>query len=362
MPKRIEYIDIAKGIGILLVVMGHNDFTTVSPLFYKIIYSFHMPLFFFISGTFFNKELSFASLSKKRFQTLIKPYMVITLFIYFVTISFSKVNIDTATIRLIKTLYANSHYIDWGPLWFLPHLFALNIFSYFFYKTTKLIKIKNIEWIMLVVLQVLGISILSIFWPFNINLLGRIFTLYGLPLSIDIILVSGFFFILGSEVKKSIPDDFFDNPIILFGSGTIFFIMILVFPQTIDFDARFFESLPINTLESIMGIVFILAISKKIALISKLSSVFRYIGNASLIILIFHLPIQEAFGEKFLHIFNNQIVSYWLAYFCGVIFPILINIFLIRPNPIVRSWFGFQPIGAVQIQATQAETNGNLIS
>ena len=174
--------------------------------------------------------------------------------------------------------------------------------------------------------------------------------------------MSGFFFIFGSEVKKSIPDDFFDNPIILFGSGSIFFIMVLVFPQTINFDARFFESLPINTLESILGIVFILAISKKIALISKLCAVFCYIGNASLIILIFHLPIQESFGEKFLHLFNNQIVSYWLAYFCGIIFPILINIFLIQPNRIVRSWFGLPPISIDRIQTVQSETNSNVLS
>ena len=40
--KRIEWIDIAKGIGILLVVLGH---ITKNEVLYEIIYSFHMPLF-----------------------------------------------------------------------------------------------------------------------------------------------------------------------------------------------------------------------------------------------------------------------------------------------------------------------------
>jgi len=45
---RLSFIDAAKGIGILLVVLGHSPGL---PLFgVVLIYSFHMPLFFFISG------------------------------------------------------------------------------------------------------------------------------------------------------------------------------------------------------------------------------------------------------------------------------------------------------------------------
>lgn len=43
--KRVEYIDIAKGIGIILVVMGHNDFALISPFAHKLIYLFYMPMF-----------------------------------------------------------------------------------------------------------------------------------------------------------------------------------------------------------------------------------------------------------------------------------------------------------------------------
>lgn len=58
--KRMKYLDIAKGIGILLVVIGHciPDASTpngVSIISYKIlfdlIYSFHMPLFFLFLDT-----------------------------------------------------------------------------------------------------------------------------------------------------------------------------------------------------------------------------------------------------------------------------------------------------------------------
>ena len=45
--ERIIYLDIAKGIGILLVVLGHLNLEFV---FKNIIYSFHMPLFFYLGG------------------------------------------------------------------------------------------------------------------------------------------------------------------------------------------------------------------------------------------------------------------------------------------------------------------------
>ena len=47
--KRIEYIDIARGIAIILMVIGH----VVSGYKRAIIFSFHMPLFIIISGFFF---------------------------------------------------------------------------------------------------------------------------------------------------------------------------------------------------------------------------------------------------------------------------------------------------------------------
>lgn len=51
--SRVDYIDLMRGIAILTVVMGHfleNKHTCSMPRLYEVIYSFHMPLFFAISG------------------------------------------------------------------------------------------------------------------------------------------------------------------------------------------------------------------------------------------------------------------------------------------------------------------------
>jgi len=133
MPKRIEYIDIARGIGILLVVLGHNDFGYISPFGYKLIYSFHMPLFFFLSGYFFNPALSFVSFFKKRFNALLKPYLFTIFLIYFVSVSFDNMSFKIALQRIVKALYGAGYYMDWVQLWFLPHLFVVSLYAFIFF-------------------------------------------------------------------------------------------------------------------------------------------------------------------------------------------------------------------------------------
>ena len=93
MKQRLEYIDSLKGFAILLVVMGHvvawcfESFDTamqMSPtpiLLWKIIYSFHMPLFMFISGFLFGMS-HFATFKEyvmkvwKKVKMLIIPWLV----------------------------------------------------------------------------------------------------------------------------------------------------------------------------------------------------------------------------------------------------------------------------------------------
>ena len=50
--KRIEFVDVAKGIATILVIIGHLSYT---PTHLKIwLYTFHIPLFFFLSGFVLN--------------------------------------------------------------------------------------------------------------------------------------------------------------------------------------------------------------------------------------------------------------------------------------------------------------------
>ncbi|OUN80292.1 hypothetical protein B5G06_11795 [Flavonifractor sp. An52] len=70
MIKRVEYLDVAKGIGILLVVAGH--IITRDNVLWNIIYAFHMPFFVFCSGIFYKQNRW-----KKRFFKNLLDYSLI---------------------------------------------------------------------------------------------------------------------------------------------------------------------------------------------------------------------------------------------------------------------------------------------
>ena len=65
--KRLDYLDMVKGIGIILVVVGHSTYVSDGTLTW--LASFHMPLFFILSGILFAYKGSdgepFAQYAKK---------------------------------------------------------------------------------------------------------------------------------------------------------------------------------------------------------------------------------------------------------------------------------------------------------
>jgi fucose 4-O-acetylase-like acetyltransferase len=86
-PARIEWIDIARGLGIILVSFGHlrnGDGEAVwlpaldSAI--DIIYLFHMPLFFILAGVTFSPRGGFVSFTRRKLKTLILPYYVFSLY------------------------------------------------------------------------------------------------------------------------------------------------------------------------------------------------------------------------------------------------------------------------------------------
>ena len=96
LEKRLEWADIAKGLGIILVVFAHTlvprlrDTSAAIKFIWIFIYNFHMPLFFFVSGWLFEKNLPRYTdklkftLSKSRLLML--PYLMFSLFAYAVVI------------------------------------------------------------------------------------------------------------------------------------------------------------------------------------------------------------------------------------------------------------------------------------
>jgi fucose 4-O-acetylase-like acetyltransferase len=76
---RIFWIDFAKVLGIIMVVMGHMQ---LEENIINIIFSFHMPLFFFLSG-FIDKNRNIKQTVGIAIKTLLIPYcLLLQLIIY----------------------------------------------------------------------------------------------------------------------------------------------------------------------------------------------------------------------------------------------------------------------------------------
>ena len=129
--NRVSWIDISKGIAIILVVLGHSiqSYGNDNDVLFKCIYSFHMPAFFVVSGLTFKWADDFKTYIKRKAKVLLLPYVgfVMITFFYNCCVALLKGNgIDTVTDRiserLTRTLLvtSDSYFIN---LWFLPCLF-----------------------------------------------------------------------------------------------------------------------------------------------------------------------------------------------------------------------------------------------
>lgn len=68
---RIKYIDIARGIAMLCIVLGHLDNSQIN----RVVFTFHVPIFFFITGYFVNSKIKITDYIKGKARALLIPYL-----------------------------------------------------------------------------------------------------------------------------------------------------------------------------------------------------------------------------------------------------------------------------------------------
>ena len=135
---RNNSIDVAKGLGIILVVIGH----VMSPVMsghsviewlYSVIYTFHMPLFFFVSGyvakKLITKPIAKIELLKQRLIRLMVPYCV------WAAIYLPMKIVMAEHVRFSDEYKWYSFFLGNNPdgqLWFLYVLFVISVFMILF--------------------------------------------------------------------------------------------------------------------------------------------------------------------------------------------------------------------------------------
>lgn len=162
--KRIAWMDIFRGYGIILMIMGHVEFGSRFDFF---IHAFHMPMFFFISGYFFsNKNISTLDFIKKKAKALLLPYIVWGGSGYLIWLCYHEKSI----IPLYHLLYNNTEGLPIvGALWFLSALFLTEVIYFVIDRYVKNIVEKNCLIILIAIFGTIATNLLPIRLPYAMD-------------------------------------------------------------------------------------------------------------------------------------------------------------------------------------------------
>lgn len=356
--KKIVYMNIAKGLGIIFVVMGHAFVP-----FYNFLYMFHMALFFFISGYFYKDKYSSnpGLLIKKRLKTLYLPYikyMIIfvlfhNIFMHFNLIS-PKIDYGTKMIYMysIKDYIANIiKVLRFGggepfavAFWFFRSLFLVNII---FCLITFLITKLNIEYKS----ELMSISIFILFAIGNLvnflpNHKSYVITTIGTTLVALLIYYLGYLY---KRYEKHIKINILS---MIFSFGIL---IIDCFYGHIEMASNTYPSPAFFLLNSILGIYLIMGISKLLEHRKIVCKILSYIGENTIIIMALHILAFKIVNLIEINVYNYPVYKlaespvliikygWWILYsVVGVVVPICIKYMTCKIAKIIKNIFKSQ--------------------
>jgi len=189
--KRIEWLDIAKGIGIILVIAGHC--IKLSHWSCQLIFAFHMPLFFALSGYTFSTKDSFGRTVFKKSKTLLVPFLAFfTLGLVVTCLIPAWKNGLTPQGLLQDIILADPSNVHNSSIWFLVCLFFVVLVFWVLNKLPL--------WLQPILIA--GLYILGV-WYSEIRADHTILFYTRLPLNWDVVPIGLVFYALGFYARRS---------------------------------------------------------------------------------------------------------------------------------------------------------------
>lgn len=315
LKKENEIMNILKGLAIILMVMGHAD----SP-FNNYLYLFHLSVFIFVSGYFYNERYdeNFIALLRNRLKSLYLPYVEYVIIFTTINNFLFKANLVGSLIEFNKEnlirifrgiLTFNSPIDTLGAFWFIKTLFLCNILFGFISFTIKKICKDNFEYYR-------GTAVTIIFLFANI-----IWMRYGNVSMENVIKVSMCIpiFYFGIIFRKNESNIIKNNFIMI-----ILIILLYISSQQgkIDIANGVYTNAIFFLGNSLIGIYLLLILSEKIIIIDKYK-IMNYIGKNTLPILAAHWICFRIVDNLF-KIQNLDIR--WIFYtIFGVLIPLFVN-------------------------------------
>ncbi len=316
---RIAYLDIARGIGMILVVMGHVEY--VDATVRQFISAFHMPLFFLISGILVwekqEEKRSFTELVKKKLRSIMLPYVVFSLLSFVIEGSrIALKGLDEWNI-VVRQLYQSLCLQGVSTLWFLSALFMSELLFIGIRKKTK-----N-SW----TVAVISVIVVAVAWlnglEKSVYHLHEASLAWGLLHDVLSMLLRNLFCVafLGAGYyigKYMLP---VLNRIWLVFSAMVAMgiLACIVIPMNWGVDLRYMNlgSLPLFLVGAVSGGVAILLFSMLLeaAPIGVLQRPFHYYGRNSLIVMVTHMDFRVLYCSIRL---ATLVLRYWenQVFFC----------------------------------------------
>ncbi len=340
--KKLEYIDVARGIAILLVVFGHaltkqisNSNTTMGYLRF-FVYTIHMPVFFVISGFLFEANISKYTKYKKvmylkdKLKKFIIPYLIFSILNYIIIYLALKINVisnvlsnkEYESINIKRVVLSTLTYIGHidNHLWFLYVMFIILIIN----RVIMPILNKDKRTRVICILLSFAIYVIS----FNVS--------KWLPEIIWKVMRYNFIFLCGRVVyMDNIYKMFANNRKIMFIIGLISTVILLIIKD--NKDKIYFPFINI-IVELSMSYIIIFILSKGTAKYSLL----KYIGNGekTMVIYLLHMPFILPLIE---YLLNKLVVNVTFSIIISGVLTIfiidLIDRKLLEKFPIIKEIF-----------------------
>ena len=340
MTMRIRFIDIARAMAMLFIVLGHTlVYSQHCQQVYKFLYSFHVALFFVISGYTFTISDNYIEFIKKKFIRIMIPYFFWSLMFLIPYLLFGKriesvLNTDSSfgIINQIKNIIYgngnNSALKQNSSLWFLPALFSMEMTYSIIIK--KLHKSRKIITNIVLCLILICIGFIS----------EKFFTEFYLPWGINTVIQMGIFFYTGYIMKEN-------NFIEKFSSKNLFTIILAFLGIICCFlNYRKVSAIDYNYGNYFFALMSGLFISTTVVLVSaKITSnkILEFIGRNTMVILIFHkiaiLIAQTKLGMVSEILKNSNLLMELILAFCvvavSVASSIVMGVFLRKGFPVL---------------------------
>lgn len=290
---RNYHIDVAKGIGIILVIAGH--LFTYKSVISMMIFSFHMPVFFFLSGMLYRKnEYSVFLFLKEKFKKLWYPFFLVMLLGFLISLLLPSWRESLTLNSILSDLYkAQPEKFHVGQIWFLACLFHVEfIYHVMYWKLLRKISCASVI-IIFIIIAVMGKEVV------NVN---SFFPYHRLPIKIDSAIMGMFFYGIGHYYMQ------FMYTQKLFNDKCVFALLGLIcsplngWSNLADVS---YNSFILYFLFSLSGIFFVLWLARKLQHVKFL----QFIGKNSLEIFTMHSFLISLWCEGLSNLLEYNIVN-----------------------------------------------------